>query len=53
MEIKELVNRLNKIKEEHRGDTEVVHIKFDELLLEYIGSDEVRGIYKDEDLWYS
>ena len=53
MDIDELIKRLQQIAKEYSGDTEVIHIKFDEALLEYVNDERISKIFKDKDLWYS
>ena len=51
MTLEELKQKLKEVQEQYGGDNEVVHVKADELLLEYIDDDEVKAFYENEDFW--
>ncbi len=49
----ELVDALKEAEAKYGGDTEKEHCAKDDLLLDYIGSDEVRDAFGKEELWYA
>jgi len=54
MEIEELKLRMREANiMEGYQDEETVHVKIDELLLEYVDDDEVRELYYEVDKWYA
>lgn len=53
MTLAQLLVKLIKIREEHRGDEEVIHGKMDDALLEYINHSEVTRIFNLDAKWYA
>jgi len=51
MTIEELRAKLREVY--NTNDAEQAHIDMDNLLIEYIGDDEVKNIYRDAVLWYA
>lgn len=51
MTLKELQDRLRKIRREHGGDPEAIHAKMDEALLDYINDDTVRRLFDADPKW--
>ena len=53
MELTELREELAKLNREYGDNPETNHIKMDELLLEYIGDEQVKDLFDEKDKWYS
>lgn len=55
MEIEQLIKELNDLNKQSMkgGDTEIIHIEADELLLKYINDKEVSKAFERINKWYA
>ncbi len=48
-----LIEKLEELKKNPPGDTEIIHMAADNLLLDYINDKEVSKIFVSLDKWYA
>jgi len=53
MDIKGLRSKLKESEDKYNGDTEAMHLKQDDLLLEYINDKKTTEIFRRRNKWYA
>ena len=52
--VEQLVEEMERLVATNDGfDTEILHLDLDNLLLNFIGSEKVKEIFNQTDLWYA
>jgi len=51
--LEKLIKRFEEIREQYKGDEEVIHGKMDDALLQYIDSDRITELFNADTKWYA